>query len=336
MIVGSLFSKRPRVTGSNCRTSCLAGVADFSAGPFLLPRDRFLLRRARGSGSPLRVGITGGSVEMGWYRFSRDRFFERNRFLERLNFDSRFFRLNFRFRCCGLVSLSNWRRCGRTARRGRRLQQNCFLFCRERADDRDAQSVSEPCIHDCAKQNLRLVANVTPEFLHEDFDLGQRHAGPASYLYEHVRCVCQHSSTIHQRIFQRLREGVMRAIVRIGFAVTKQATAIACAQSREQVIKADANESRLLDKVHNRSHALADGHIRDCEGLMNSRLRRSQIAHSIVLETDHRVGKLAEPGQRLTRLRVTPFAFESKWKGHKSDDQRAGFTGRVRNVRRRT
>ena len=34
MIVGSLFSKRPRVTGSNCRTSCLAGVTDFSAGAF--------------------------------------------------------------------------------------------------------------------------------------------------------------------------------------------------------------------------------------------------------------------------------------------------------------
>jgi hypothetical protein len=52
----------------------------------------------------------------------------------------------------------------------------------------------------------------------------------------------------------------------------------------------------------------------DCECLMNSRLRRSQIAHSIVLETDHRMGKLAEPLQRLARLRVAPFALESKWK----------------------
>src|SRR6478672_10789522 len=34
MIVGSLFSKRPRVTGSNCRTSCLGGVTDFSAGRY--------------------------------------------------------------------------------------------------------------------------------------------------------------------------------------------------------------------------------------------------------------------------------------------------------------
>ena len=193
----------------------------------------------------------------------------------------------------------------------------------------------EPCIDGCAKQNLRLVADMTPEFLHQDFDLGQRHSGPASYLYEHVCCVCQHPSTIHQRIFQCLREGIMRAIARIGFAVTKHATAIACVQSREQVIEADANESRLLDKVHNRSHALADGDIRHCESLMNSRLRGSQIAHSIVLETDYRVGKLAEPDQCLARLRVTTFAFESKWKSHKSDDQRSGFTGRFCNVRRR-
>jgi hypothetical protein len=60
---------------------------------------------------------------------------------------------------------------------------------------------------------------------------------------------------------------------------TKQATAIACVQSREQIIEADANESRLLDEIYNRSHALADGDIRHCESLMNSRLRRGQIAH---------------------------------------------------------
>ena len=69
---------------------------------------------------------------------------------------------------------------------------------------------------------------------------------------------------------------------------------------------------------------------------MNARLRGSQIAHSIVLETDHRVGKLAEPGQRFARLRVAPFALESKWKRYKSDDQRASFTGRLCNVRCRT
>src|SRR6202008_304709 len=32
-IVGSLFSKRPRLTGSNCKTSCLACI-DFSGDPF--------------------------------------------------------------------------------------------------------------------------------------------------------------------------------------------------------------------------------------------------------------------------------------------------------------
>src|SRR5215472_10913857 len=128
----------------------------------------------------------------------------------------------------------------------------------------------------------------------------------------------------------------MRAIVRIGFAVGKQATAIACAQSAEQVIEADANESRPLDQVHDRSHTLADGHIRHRECLMNSCLWLSQIAHSVVLETDHSIGKLAEPRQRLARLRIPAFALESKWKGHKSDDQRAGFTGRLCNVRRGT
>src|SRR5438128_2984086 len=128
----------------------------------------------------------------------------------------------------------------------------------------------------------------------------------------------------------------MRAIVRIGFAVAKQAAAVPRAQSREQIIEADANESWPLDEVHNRSHALADGDIANCERLMNSRLRRSEISHSIVLEADDRVGKLAEPRQRFSGLRVAPFALEREWKSDKGDDQRAGFTSYLRNIRRRT
>src|SRR5262249_23274282 len=107
-----------------------------------------------------------------------------------------------------------------------------LFFRREGTDDRDAQSVSEACIDDCAEQNLCLLANVTPKLLHQDFDFGERHAGPASYLDEHVCRVCQHAAAIHQWIFQRMRQGVMRAIVRIGFAVSKQATTIAYTQSR--------------------------------------------------------------------------------------------------------
>jgi hypothetical protein len=67
MIVGSLFSKRPRVAGSNCRISCFAGGADFSAGAFSSFHEAdfscgLLITR---SGSPFRVDITGSSVEMG-------------------------------------------------------------------------------------------------------------------------------------------------------------------------------------------------------------------------------------------------------------------------------
>src|SRR5262249_34689905 len=128
----------------------------------------------------------------------------------------------------------------------------------------------------------------------------------------------------------------MRAIIRIGFTVAKQAATVPHAQSREQIIKADANESGPLDKVHDRSHTLADGHIRDSESLMNSRLRRTQITHSIVLEANHRVDKLAEPHHCLSSLGIPPFAFECERKSHESDHQRAGFAGRLCNVRRRS
>ena len=67
MIVGSLFSKRPRVTGSNCRTSCLAGVTDFSMGSFSsVPRDRFLLLRDR---RVLGLAVTSSvSLAVRWRR----------------------------------------------------------------------------------------------------------------------------------------------------------------------------------------------------------------------------------------------------------------------------
>src|SRR2546423_13842518 len=66
MIVGSLFSKRPRVTGSNCRTSCFAGGADFSANAFSSFHDAdfscgLLIER---SGSPFQVGVIGLSVDI--------------------------------------------------------------------------------------------------------------------------------------------------------------------------------------------------------------------------------------------------------------------------------
>src|SRR2546430_2242085 len=67
------------------------------------------------------------------------------------------------------------------------------------------------------------------------------------HLHEHVCDVCQHPATIHQWIFKRLRESVVRAIVRISFAEAKQATAVAYAQCRQQIIEADANKSRPLN-----------------------------------------------------------------------------------------
>jgi len=128
----------------------------------------------------------------------------------------------------------------------------------------------------------------------------------------------------------------MRAIVRIGFAVSKQATAVACAQSREQIIETDANESGPMNKVHNRAYALADSYVRHCESLMNARLRRDQVGHSIILKADNRVSKFADSRERLSRLGIAPFALEREWKSDEGDHQRACFAGRLGNVRCRT
>src|SRR5438552_3173410 len=69
---------------------------------------------------------------------------------------------------------------------------------------------------------------------------------------------------------------------------------------------------------------------------MNSGVWRGQFAHSIVLETDHRVDNFVEPCQRLSRLRVAASSLKCEWKSDKSNHQRAGFAGQLRYVGRRT
>ena len=84
----------------------------------------------------------------------------------------------------------------------------------------------------------------------------------------------------------------MRAIIRIGFAEAEQATAVLTPQRREQIIEPDADEAGSLDQINDRAQTLANSHVGDTEGLMNSGFGRDHVAHSIVLETDHRVGNL--------------------------------------------
>jgi hypothetical protein len=141
-----------------------------------------------------------------------------------------------------MVFLLEWRLRGCAAqRRGVLGLRNQIVFCSERADNGHGQTISQSSVNDCAKKNLCLLVNVTAKFLHEDFDLRERHTGPTCHLREYGCSVRQHPATIHQWIFKRLRESVVRAIVRIGFAKAKQATAVVRAQCCQQIIEADAN-----------------------------------------------------------------------------------------------
>src|SRR4029077_3679236 len=133
------FLKTTAGHGFELQDFLLSGCNWLLAGPLLLlPRYRFFLRRAhRGLGlavtSEYYVWFVGGRC-CDWCRFSRDRFFERKRFLESCTLANRFFSSNFWVRCCGLVLLSHGRCRGRSAWLGRRLQQPCVPFRRERAD----------------------------------------------------------------------------------------------------------------------------------------------------------------------------------------------------------
>src|SRR5206468_12740793 len=119
-----------------------------------------------------------------------------------------------------------------------------ILCWSERGNTGHCQTISQSSINDCTEENLCLLVNVPAKLLHEDFDLREGHSGSAGYLHEHMRGVCQHSAAIHQRICKRLRESIVSTIVRVGFTEAKSATTIARAQRCQQIIEADANESR--------------------------------------------------------------------------------------------
>ena len=68
---------------------------------------------------------------------------------------------------------------------------------------------------------------------------------------------------------------------------------------------------------------------------MNSRFRRDHVAHSIVLEANHCIGDLVEPGERFLRLGLAPFALKCEWQSREGYHKRAGFTGQVRDRARR-
>src|SRR6266487_6460600 len=67
-MVGSLFSKRPRVTGSNCKTSCLV-CTYFSAGGFdSLTGSAFFfgtIKRGAGAGFLISGSGSAGGVSIG-------------------------------------------------------------------------------------------------------------------------------------------------------------------------------------------------------------------------------------------------------------------------------
>ncbi len=158
--------------------------------------------------------------------------------------------------------------------------------------------------------------------------------GPARDLHENMGRIGEHAAPIHQRILQRLRERVMRAIIGIRFTEAEQAAAARTAQSGEQIVETDPDQAGTLDQVHDRAHALADRDIGHRERLMNSRFRRDHVAHAIVFETDDGVGIFAQSGERFLRLGHAAFAFESERQGRENHDERARFARDLRHRRR--
>ena len=180
-----------------------------------------------------------------------------------------------------------------------------------------------------------MVVNVTAEFLHQDFHFRERHAGTACDLHENVGRITEKPAAIHERTLQRLRERIVRAVVGIRFSETEETTTVRIAQRGQQIVETDPDQAGALEQIDNRAHALADGHIRRREGLMNAGFRRDHVPHFVVLKTNHGVGIFMQPRQRFERLRGAAFAFERKRQSGEANHHRASFARQLRDHGRR-
>ena len=125
-----------------------------------------------------------------------------------------------------------------------------------------------------AKENLRLVADLFAERLHEDLHLVQRHVRSATDIHQDVVRFLQHAAAIHERIAQRAGQRLVRAVVPFRLAVAEEAAPDAARAGPERgakIVEPDMQDARLGEETGHGAHALADGFIRRGEGLVDAR-----------------------------------------------------------------
>src|SRR5438067_9856168 len=127
----------------------------------------------------------------------------------------------------------------------------------------------------------------------------------------------------------------MCTVVRIAFAVTKEAASASAAQSGKQVVKTDTHDSGPLDQVHNRTQTLADCQVGSGKSLMNTGFWGDHVSHAIVFETDHGLGGFVQACERIPGLGSATFPFESKWQRREPNNERTHFARDLRDHGRR-
>src|SRR4029453_8374082 len=110
----------------------------------------------------------------------------------------------------------------------------------------------------------------------------------------------------------------MCPVVAVGFTEAKEAAAVLAAQGGEQFVKANLDQAPAPNDVDDRAHALADCRIGDGECLVNSSPRQNDVAHPVVLKTNHCIGSALQFLERFSRLRGSALAFEGEGQSGKS------------------
>lgn len=95
------------------------------------------------------------------------------------------------------------------------------------------------------------------ELVHENLDFRKCHRGPAGDVDQNMRRIRERTPTIHERVFQRPRQRIVRAIIGVGFPETEQTSTARAAEGGEEIIEANLNQTRTLDQVY-RSSARSD------------------------------------------------------------------------------
>ena len=158
--------------------------------------------------------------------------------------------------------------------------------------------------------------------LHQELDLEKGQVLTAAGVHQYGLGLLEQGALVEQRTGDGFAEGHAGAILAIGDARAEEAGRGSIAESADQIVEAEVDESWARDDAGDGANGFADELVGGREGIVGTLLGEHRFAHAVVVEGDQRVGVGGKFCEGVVGLLAAAFPFESE--GHGGDDHHKG------------